>query len=139
MITAGATHSMPFLVLYSLVGGAGYSLLFSGGVTLVTRSAPADHRAATTSSAYLVAYLVQAVVALGVGALGTAVDLQTALVAGSATVVSLALAALLALRSRAAMPGAVPALPTSHAIPSQATTSQATTSHDNLMKASSSR
>ncbi|MFD6138454.1 MFS transporter [Promicromonospora sp. NPDC060271] len=144
MITAGATHSMPFLVLYSLVGGAGYSLLFSGGVTLVTRSAPAEHRAATTSSAYLVAYLVQAVVALGVGALGTAVDLQTALVAGSATVVALTLAALLALRSPASAPGAVPALPVpsravpSQAVPSRATTSQAT-SHDNLMKASSSR
>lgn len=124
MITAGATHSMPVLVLYSLVGGAGYSLLFSGGVTLVTQSAPAEHRAATTSSAYLVAYLVQAVVALGVGALGTAVDLQTALVAGSATVVALTLAALLTLRSRASAHGAVPALPTSH---------------DNLMKASSSR
>lgn len=135
MITAGATHSMPFLVLYSLVGGAGYSLLFSGGITLVTQSAPAEHRAATTSSAYLVAYLVQAVVALGVGALGTAVDLQTALVAGSATVVALTLAALLALRSRAAAPGAAPA----PSIPSQAITSQAITSHDNLMKASSSR
>ncbi|MEV0952924.1 MFS transporter [Promicromonospora sp. NPDC050249] len=130
MIAAGATHSMPFLVLYSLVGGAGYSLLFSGGVTLVTQSALPEHRAATTSSAYLVAYLVQAVVALGVGALGTAVDLQTALVAGSATVVALTLAALLAVRSRASAPGAVPALP----IPSQAITS-----HDNLMKASSSR
>ncbi|WP_419702529.1 MFS transporter [Promicromonospora sp. NFX87] len=130
MVTAGATHSMPFLVLYSLVGGAGYSLLFSGGITLVTQSAAAEHRAATTSSAYLVAYLVQAVVALGVGALGTAVGLQTALVAGSATVVALTLAALLTLRSRASAPGAVPALP----IPSQATIS-----HDNLMKASSSR
>jgi MFS family permease len=135
MITAGATHSMPFLVLYSLVGGAGYSLLFSGGITLVTQSAPAEHRAATTSSAYLVAYLVQAVVALGVGALGTAVDLQTALVAGSATVVALTLAALLAVRSRASAPGAVPGLP----IPSHATMPQAITSHDNLMKASSSR
>lgn len=135
MIAAGATHSMPFLVLYSLVGGAGYSLLFSGGVTLVTQSAPAEHRAATTSSAYLVAYLVQAVVALGVGALGTAVDLQTALVAGSATVVALTLAALLALRSRVSAPDAVPALP----IPSRAVPSRATTSHDNLMKASSSR
>ena len=135
MVTAGATHSMPALVLYSLIGGAGYSLLFSGGVTLVTRSAPAEHRAATTSSAYLVAYLVQAVVALGVGALGTAVDLQTALVAGSATVVALALAALLAVRSRASAPDAVPALP----IPSRAIPSHATTSRDNLMKASSSR
>lgn len=135
MIAAGATHSMPFLVLYSLVGGAGYSLLFSGGVTLVTQSALPEHRAATTSSAYLVAYLVQAVVALGVGALGTAVDLQTALVAGSATVVALTLAALLALRSRASAPGADPA----PSIPSRAIRSQAITSHDNLMKASSSR
>lgn len=137
MITAGATHSMPVLVLYSLVGGAGYSLLFSGGVTLVTRSAPAEHRAATTSSAYLIAYLVQAVVALGVGVLGTAVGLQTALVAGSATVVALALAAVLtrtssssrptrpSLRTRAAAPGVLPARP---AVP-----------QDTLTKASTSR
>lgn len=125
MITAGATHSMPVLVLYSLVGGAGYSLLFSGGVTLVTRSAHAEHRAATTSSAYLIAYLVQAAVALGVGALGTAHGLQTALVAGSVTVVALALAAVLTVRARATSPGAAPA-----PVP---------TPQDNLMKASSSR
>jgi len=125
MITAGSTHSMPFLILYSLIGGAGYSLLFSGGVTLVTRSAPAEHRAATTSSAYLIAYLVQAAVALGVGSLGTAQGLQTALIAGSATVVVLALAAVLTLRARAASPDAVP-------------TPRPTPRH-NLMKASSSR
>lgn len=125
MITAGAAHSMPLLVLYSLVGGAGYSLLFSGGVTLVTSSAPAEHRAATTSSAYLIAYLAQATVALGVGALGTAQGLQTALVAGSATVVALALAALLTLRARASAPEALPAL-----VP---------VPRDNLMKASSTR
>jgi len=123
MITAGATHSMPVLVLYSLVGGAGYSLLFSGGVTLVTRSAPAEHRAATTSSAYLVAYLVQAVTALGVGALGTAHGLQTALVVGSVTVVVLALAAVVTLLARASSPDAEPA-PSPH--------------HD-LMKASTTR
>ncbi|MFC8797657.1 MFS transporter [Promicromonospora sp. NPDC057138] len=123
MITAGAAHSMPLLVLYSLVGGAGYSLLFSAGVTLVTRSAPAEHRAATTSAAYLIAYLVQAAVALGVGALGTAQGLQTALIAGSATVVALALAALLTLRARATSRDALPT----------------PTPHDNLMKASSSR
>jgi hypothetical protein len=109
MVTAGATHSLLALVLTSIIGGAGYSLLFSGGITLVTRSAPAEHRAATTSSAYLVAYLVQATVALGVGALGTAQGLQTALVAGSATVVALALAAVLTLRGRTAVPAAIPA------------------------------
>lgn len=125
MITAGATHSMPVLVLYSLIGGAGYSLLFSGGVTLVTRSAPAEHRAATTSSAYLIAYLVQAAVALGVGALGTAHGLQTALVAGSVTVVAFALAAVLTVRAPASSPAAVPTL--------------APVPRDNLMKASSSR
>jgi MFS family permease len=125
MITAGSTHSMPLLILYSLIGGAGYSLLFSGGVTLVTRSAPAEHRAATTSSAYLIAYLVQAAVALGVGSLGTAQGLQTALIAGSATVVALALAAVLTLRARATSPDA---LPTPHPTPS-----------NDLMKASPSR
>lgn len=128
MITAGAAHSMPLLVLYSLIGGAGYSLLFSGGVTLVTRSAPAEHRAATTSSAYLIAYLVQAAVALGVGTLGTAQGLQTALVAGSVTVVVLALAAVLTVRTRAA--ASAEARPDLAPVP---------VTRDTLMKASSTR
>jgi len=120
MLVAGTTHSMPLLVAYSLVGGAGYSLLFSGGVTLVTRSASAEHRAATTSSAYLVAYLVQAAVALAVGRLATGQGLQVALVVGSAVVAALALAAVLTVRARAATPEtATPeALPTRTETPS---------------------
>ncbi|MFE7504262.1 MFS transporter [Promicromonospora sp. NPDC057488] len=106
MLVAGSTHSMPLLVAYSLVGGAGYSLLFSGGVTLVTRSASPEHRAATTSSAYLVAYLVQAAVALVVGRLATGHGLQVALVVGSAVVAALALAAVLTVRARVAAPDA---------------------------------
>ncbi|MFI8525874.1 MFS transporter [Promicromonospora sukumoe] len=109
MLVAGATHSMPVLILYSVVGGAGYSLLFSGGITLVTRSAPAQHRAATTSSAYLVGYLVQAGVALAVGRLATGQGLQLALVVGSAVVAALALAAVLTVRARATSSEAVPA------------------------------
>ena len=128
MLVAGSTHSMPLLVAYSLVGGAGYSLLFSGGVTLVTRSASPEHRAATTSSAYLVAYLVQAVVAVTVGRLATGHGLQIALVVGSATVVALALAAVLTVRARAATPEA--------AAPEALPTRTETPSH-NLMRASS--
>ncbi|MEV0893712.1 MFS transporter [Promicromonospora sp. MEB111] len=128
MIVAGATHSMTALVLYSLIGGAGYSLLFSGGVTLVTRSAPAEHRAATTSSAYLVAYLVQAGTALAVGRLATANGLQIALVVGSATVIALALAAVLTVRARAVAPEPLPA---------PLDTAPTSTTSNILMKASS--
>ncbi|MFD7307507.1 MFS transporter [Promicromonospora sp. NPDC059942] len=133
MLVAGATHSMTALVLYSLIGGAGYSLLFSGGVTLVTRSAPAEHRAATTSSAYLVAYLVQAGTALAVGRLATAHGLQTALVVGSATVIAFALAAVLTVRARAAAPAA----PTVPLDTSSLDTVPVDTAPHHLMKASS--
>ncbi|MFI9485889.1 MFS transporter [Promicromonospora sp. NPDC052451] len=133
MLVAGTTHSMPLLIAYSLVGGAGYSLLFSGGVTLVTRSASPAHRAATTSSAYLVAYLVQAVVAVSVGRLATGLGLQVALAAGSATVAALALAAVLTARGRTVVPDAVRPAAVTPAAPSTPTDSPSY----HLMRASS--
>lgn len=94
LIVAGLDHSLPAFIVSSLVAGAGYSLMFSGGLGLVTSSAPAHHRAAVISAAYVVGYLVQAVAALGLGVLATTAGLQFALELGAPIILSLGVAAL---------------------------------------------
>ncbi len=100
LVLAGASHSLLSFVASSLVGGAGYSLLFAGGLGLVTRSAPAHHRAAVMSAAYVVGYLLQAVAALGIGALATGAGLLEALEIGSPVVLAIGLAALVLANAR---------------------------------------
>jgi MFS family permease len=94
LIVAGLDHSLPAFIASSLVAGAGYSLMFSGGLGLVTSSAPAHHRAAVISAAYVVGYLVQAVAALGLGVLATTSGLQFALELGAPVILLLGVAAL---------------------------------------------
>lgn len=94
LIVAGLDHSLPAFIASSLVAGAGYSLMFSGGLGLVTSSAPAHHRAAVISAAYVAGYLVQAVAALGLGVLATTSGLQFALELGAPVILLLGVAAL---------------------------------------------
>src|SRR4029079_8665222 len=93
LVLAGIAHSLLFFLGSSLVGGAGYSLLFAGGLGLVTRSAPAHQRAGVMSTAYVVGYLLQALAALGIGALATGGGLLEALELGSPIVLGIGLAA----------------------------------------------
>ena len=62
-----------------VVGGIGYSLAFTGGLSLLTRTTPAEHRGATLSLLYLFSYLLQAATAIGAGALATALGLGPAI------------------------------------------------------------
>jgi MFS family permease len=94
LIVAGLDHSLAAFIASSLVAGAGYSLMFSGGLGLVTSSAPAHHRAAVISAAYVVGYLAQAVAALGLGVLATTSGLQFALELGAPVILLLGVAAL---------------------------------------------
>jgi predicted MFS family arabinose efflux permease len=94
LIVAGLDHSLAAFIASSLVAGAGYSLMFSGGLGLVTTSAPAHHRAAVISAAYVVGYLVQAAAALGLGVLATTSGLQVALELGAPVILLLGVAAL---------------------------------------------
>ena len=102
LVVAGLSHSLPAFIGSSLIAGAGYSLMFSGGLGLVTRSAPAHHRAAVISAAYVIGYLVQAAAALGIGAIATAAGLQFALEVGAPAVLLLGLAALVVANTRRA-------------------------------------
>jgi len=94
LIVAGLAHSLPAFVASSLIAGAGYSLMFSGGLGLVTMSAPTHQRAGVISAAYVVGYLVQALAALGLGALATTAGLQLALDIGAPLILLLGVAAL---------------------------------------------
>jgi hypothetical protein len=78
MATIAATGSIPLFLVWCLVGGVAYSFAFTGGLGLINRHAPAHHRGATLSLLYLFAYLLQALTAIGAGALATALGLGTA-------------------------------------------------------------
>lgn len=78
MALAASDGSLALFVVWCLVGGAGYSFAFTGGLALVNRAAPAHHRGATLSLVYLFSYLAQAATAIGAGALATALGLAGA-------------------------------------------------------------
>jgi MFS family permease len=94
LVAAASSHSLGLFLLFCVLAGAGYSLLFAGGLQIVGKFAPAHHRAGTLSAVYLVAYLAQGATALWLGAEATAGGLQHALDVGAPVIVALALAAL---------------------------------------------
>ncbi|MFD1715075.1 MFS transporter [Amnibacterium flavum] len=101
-IAAGLVLSLPLFLLASAIGGVGYSLLFAGGLGVLTAAAPVRHRASVLSSAYTIAYLTQATVAFGLGAIATKASLPLAVDIGTAIVAAIgAAAALVALAHRA--------------------------------------
>ncbi len=78
LVVSATTASLAVFVAASVVAGAGYGLLFLGGLGLVNRHAPAHHRAQTLSAVYLVAYLTQGLVAVAIGLSATVVGLAPA-------------------------------------------------------------
>ncbi|MGA1836328.1 MFS transporter [Herbiconiux sp. 11R-BC] len=95
MASAAALGSIALFLAWCVVGGVGYSFAFTGGLGLVNKSAPAQHRGATLSMLYLFSYLLQAVTAVGAGALATAIGLGPAVDLMAPLVGVLAVAALL--------------------------------------------
>jgi MFS family permease len=79
MAVAATTGSLAVLLLWCVVGGIGYSFAFTGGLSLINRTAPAPHRGATLSLLYLFAYLLQAATAIGAGQLATSLGLDRAM------------------------------------------------------------
>ncbi|MWV49471.1 MFS transporter [Rathayibacter sp. VKM Ac-2803] len=102
-----ASGSLPLFFAFAVVSGVGYSLSFSGGLALVGRAAPAEHRGSMISAVYLLSYLGQAITAVVAGALATALGLEASidLVAPAVAAVCLAAAivALVDLRRRSAL------------------------------------
>jgi predicted MFS family arabinose efflux permease len=102
LVAAALGSSVVAFLAAMVVSGIGYSLLFSAGVGIVATSAPQEHRAATISLVYLIAYAVQAVTAVGLGAIATATGLAAAVVVAAIGIGILALAAGALALSRAA-------------------------------------
>jgi len=95
MELTAAQGSIVLFVVWCIVGGVGYSFVFTGGLTLLNRTALPEHRGGTLSLLYLFSYLLQAITAVVAGALATALGLNAAidLVAPGVAVLCLALIA----------------------------------------------
>ncbi len=95
LLTLAATaHSLPLFFAGMVLGGAGYSFNFLGGLTLVNTHAPATHRAGMLSSVFVVAYLVQGATALLLGAAATSSGLAFALDVGTPAIALVCVGAL---------------------------------------------
>lgn len=79
LVAAALSASIVVFLLASLVAGAGYGLLFLGGLSIINQYAPVHHRAGTLSAVYLIAYLAQGLTAVAVGSSATSIGLQPAL------------------------------------------------------------
>jgi len=98
LVVAGLQHSLIAFLVSSIIGGAGYSLMFAGGLGLVTSGASVHHRAMVLSATYVIAYVLQAVTAFGLGLLVTSTGLQRAIEIASPAVLLLGFAALVLTR-----------------------------------------
>ncbi|MCU1481959.1 MAG: transporter [Subtercola sp.] len=88
-----SSGSLGLFLLWCVVGGAGYSLAFMGGLQLVGRVTKPEHRGATLSAVYLFSYLFQALTAVGAGILATGIGLAASVDIVSPLVGILAIAA----------------------------------------------
>ena len=92
---AAHDRSLPQFLGATALAGAGYSLSFLGGLTLINAHAPAHHRAGTLSAIYLIGYLMMGVIALSLGIAATHRGLAVALGFGAPAIGALAVAATL--------------------------------------------
>ncbi len=107
LVAAGAAQSFALFLVFAVLGGVGYSLLFGAGLAIISKYSSERHRAATLSTVYLVGYLVQGGVALWLGAEATSGGLPQAVavavpVVGGAGVLALVLVLVFARPRRAA-------------------------------------
>lgn len=79
LVLSATLSSLSLFVVASVAFGVSSGLLFLGGLGLVNRHAPVQHRAGTLSVVYLVAYVGQGITAIGLGLLTTALGLRAAL------------------------------------------------------------
>lgn len=93
--------SLPLLVAGALCGGLGQGLAFRGAVTAISAAAPPEHRAATVSAFFVIAYLGISLPVVGVGALTLWIGLRNAGLTFAGCVLVLALGVGLHLARRA--------------------------------------
>jgi predicted MFS family arabinose efflux permease len=86
LAAAVARHHLPVFLAATAVSGAGYSLLFFGGLETINSAAPADHRGGVLSMIYLLAYVSLGAVSLLLGAVATAQGLGFAVNLGAGVI-----------------------------------------------------
>ena len=102
---AVSRHDLIAYLASTAAAGAGYSLLFVGGLQLINASVPQRHRGGVLSALYLLAYLSIAVVAVVLGVIATFRGLALAVDLGAAALTIMNFATfLLAIVARAKAP-----------------------------------
>jgi hypothetical protein len=91
------------------MSGAGYILLFLGGLALINGAVPAQHRGGVLSALYLFAYLSLGVVAFVLGVVATQRGLGRAVDLGAAVITLFSLATIGLLATEQLHGGSVPA------------------------------
>jgi MFS family permease len=86
LATAVARHQLPVFLAATAISGAGYSLLFFGGLETINSAAPAGHRGGVLSTIYLLAYVSLGAVSLLLGAVATAQGLGFAIDLGAGVI-----------------------------------------------------
>ena len=80
LVVSATSHALPLLFVASIaLLGAAYSLLFLGGLTVISQCAPDHYRAATLSAIYLIGYLLMGAIAMSVGVAATHWGLKPAI------------------------------------------------------------
>lgn len=104
MVAASALGSLPLFLAWCLVGGVAYSLSFTGGLGLVNSIAPGEYRGSILSLLYVVTYLFQAAIAIGIGAVATSGTLNDAVITASCVLLGLGVLLCVLLSTRAPKP-----------------------------------
>ena len=95
MAAAATFGSIGLFLAWCLVGGVAYSFAFTGGLGVINQATTVHHRGTTLSLLYLIAYVLQAATAIGMGALATAGTLGTAISVASVVIAGLCLVSLM--------------------------------------------
>jgi predicted MFS family arabinose efflux permease len=105
LVAASAESSLSIFLIAAVLSGAGYGLLFLGGLTLINLNTPVQHRAGTLAVMYLIAYLVQGATAVSIGLTATVAGLSSAVtmwvpLIGAACIAASAVAAIVIRKRR---------------------------------------
>jgi predicted MFS family arabinose efflux permease len=94
LITAVNSRDLLIYLLSIAATGGAYSLLFVGGLQVISAAAPAHHRGGILSALYLLGYLSMGALALLVGAIATTRGLSLAVDLGAAAIILMNVATL---------------------------------------------
>src|ERR1700726_616721 len=86
LAAAVAHHHLPVFLAATAISGAGYSLLFFGGLERINSAAPAEHRGGALSAIYLLSYVSLGTVSLLLGSVATAHGLGFAVNLGAGVI-----------------------------------------------------